>query len=85
MPDCSKYCWNSNKCNNKKYVRSEAYLQEHLFEHFNSAGHNGFLLDASVTLIDKSDGKNHTNQEYYWQHNLKTLTPHGLINIVGDF
>ena len=41
----------------KKYAGGEACLQEHLFEHFNSEGHNGFLRDVSVTLIDKTGGK----------------------------
>ena len=27
--------------------------QEHLFNHFSSLCHNGFLTDASVTIIDK--------------------------------
>ena len=32
-------------------------MQEHLFEHFNSEGHNEFLHAVSVTLINKTDGK----------------------------
>ena len=53
-------------------MRVEACLQEHLFEHFNSEGHNGFLLDVSVTLIDKSTllNKNITR-------NIPTLALHG--------
>ena len=38
-------------------------------------GHNGFLHDVSVTLIDKTDGKNLIKQEHYWH--LKNLAPHG--------
>ena len=55
--DCSRYRWNNYKCNDKKNARGKACLQEHLFEHFNSEGYNGFLLDVSVTLIDKTDAK----------------------------
>ena len=55
--DCSRYRWNNYKCNDRKNARGKACLQEHLFEHFNSEGHNGFLLDVSVTLIDKTDAK----------------------------
>ena len=40
----------------------EACLQEHLFEHFNSEGHSGFLHDVSVKLIDKTDAKNPINE-----------------------
>ena len=32
-------------------------MQEHLFEHFKSEGHNVFLENVSVTLIDKTNGK----------------------------
>ena len=32
-------------------------MQEHLFKHFNSMGHNGFV-NVSITLIDKTDDKN---------------------------
>ena len=30
-------------------------MQEHLFRHFSSPGHNGFLKDVSITFIDKID------------------------------
>ena len=40
-------------------------LQEHLFEHFNSEGHNGFLHDVSITLIDKTDANTLIKQEHY--------------------
>ena len=53
-------------------------MQQNLFEHFNSEGHNGLLHDVSVTLINKTDAKNPHKQEHYWQHTLKTLAPHGL-------
>ena len=51
---------------------------------FNSDGHNGFLHDLSVTLINKSDAKNPIKQEHYWWHILKTLATHGL-NVEDDF
>ena len=56
--DCFRYRWNNYKCNGRKFARGEACLQEHLFEHFNSEGNNGFLHEVSVTLIDKTDAKN---------------------------
>ena len=76
--DCFRYRWNNYKCNDRKYARGEACLQEHLFEHFNSEGHNGFLHEVSVTLIDKIDAKNPIKREHHWRHTLKTLSPHGL-------
>ena len=62
----------------------ETCLQEHLFEQFNSERHNGILHDASVTLINKTDGKNSIKREHFWPHTLKTLAPHGL-KVEGDF
>ena len=56
----------------QKNMRVEASLQEHLFEHFNSEGHNGFLLDVSVTLIDKSTLLNKSITR-----NIPTLALHG--------
>ena len=82
--DCFRYRWNNYKCNDRKYARGEACFQEHLFEHFNSEGHNGFLHDVSVTLIDKTDAKNPIKREHYWRHTLKTLAPYGL-NVEDDF
>ena len=46
--------------------------------HFESEGHNGFLEDVSVALIDKTDGSDPTKQETFWMHVLKTLVPYGL-------
>ena len=47
-------------------MTGEACFQEHLSENVNSDGHNGFLHDLSVTLINKSDAKNPIKQEHYW-------------------
>ena len=82
--DCFRYRSNNYKCNDRKFAREESSLQEHLFEHFNSEEHNGFLCDVSVTLIDKTDAKNPIKREHYWRHTLKTLAPHGL-NVEDDF
>ena len=76
--DCFRYHWNNYKCNDRKYVRGKACLQEHLFEYFKSKGQNNFLHDVSVTLIDKTDAKNPIKREHCWRHTLKTLAPHGL-------
>ena len=76
--DHFRYRWNNYKANDRKFQRGEPCMQEHLFEHFYSEGHNGFLDDVSVTLIDKTDGKDPKKREYYWMRTLKTLTPDGL-------
>ena len=53
-------------------------MQEHLFKHFNSMGHNGFFKNVSRTLIDKTDGKNPKKREDYCRRTLKTYWPFGL-------
>ena len=62
--DCFRYRWNNYKCNERKYTRGEACLQQHLFEHFNNEGHNEFLHGVSVTLIDKIHGGNPIKREH---------------------
>ena len=39
---------------------------------------NGFLINVSITLIDKTDGKNHKKREDYWRRTLNTYSPFGL-------
>ena len=46
--------WNNYKSNDKKYLAGEPCMQEHIFQHFNSEGHTGFLKNVFVTLIDKT-------------------------------
>ena len=53
-------------------------IQEHLYRHFSTPGHGGFLNDVSVTLIDKMDGSDPKKQEDYWMKTLKTMVPYGL-------
>ena len=54
-----------------------------MFKHFNSMGYNGFLNNVSITLIDKTDGKNPKKREDYWRRILKTYSPFGL-NVEGS-
>ena len=50
--DPFRYCWNNYKDNNRKAERGVEHMQADLFEHFASHGHNGFLEDYAITLID---------------------------------
>ena len=70
--------WNDYKPESRKLDRNEKYMQEYLYSHFESEGHNGFLEDVSITLIDKTDGSDPTKRETFWMHTLKTLAPYGL-------
>ena len=72
------YRWNNYKDNNRKAERRVEHMQADLFEHFASNGHNGFLEDCTITLIDKTDGADPTRREEYWRRVLKTVSPYGL-------
>ena len=76
--DSFRYRWNNYKDNDRKHSRRESCMREHLFKHFNSMGQNGFLNNVSITLIDKTDGKNPKKREDYWRRALKTYSPFGL-------
>ena len=54
------------KDNNRKYLRKESCMQQHLFEHFSSEGHKRFLDDVSIIFIDKTDPKDPNKREQYW-------------------
>ena len=57
--------WNNYKDNARKFDRKESCMQEHLYKHFQMEGHKGFLNEASVTFIDKTDGKDLKKGERY--------------------
>ena len=70
--------WNSYNDNDRKFQRNESCMQQHLYEHFYSKGHNGFLGNVSISLIDKTDGFQPKKRDNYWTRTLKTLAPLGL-------
>ena len=76
--DSLRYRWNNYKDNDRKHACKDSFMQEHLFKHFNSKGHNGFLNNVSITLIDKTDSKNPKRREDYWRRTMKTYSPFGL-------
>ena len=41
-----------------------------------SQGHSGFLNDASIIFIDKTDPKDPNEREHYWWR-IKTIPPQG--------
>ena len=43
--------WNNYKDNTRKFDSKEFCMQEHLYKHFQTDGHKGFLNEASVTKI----------------------------------
>ena len=57
--------WNNYKDSDRKAQRGEEHIQPKLFQHFHSEGHNGFLHDCSIILIDKTDGSDPRRREEY--------------------
>ena len=69
--------WKSYKCNDRKYTRNEDCLQEHLFKHFHSGKHAGFLENVEIMLIHKNDSQNPKKKEEYWRRTLIIYAPFG--------
>ena len=75
--DTFRHRWNNYKSNGRKFQRSEPCMQEHLFRHFSSPGHNGFLNDVSVTFIDKVDHSDPVKRENFLREILVTMAVYG--------
>ena len=73
--DSFRFRWNSYKDNNRKFLRDQSCMQQHIYEHFSSEGHCSFLDEVSITFIDKTDPKDPNKREHYWRHALKTMAP----------
>ena len=82
--DDFRYRLKNYKLNSRKVDRKGSYIQEHLYRHFSSPCHKGFLNDVSVTLIDKTNGSDPKKREDYWIETLKTMAPYALY-IEGSF
>ena len=70
--------FNNCKRNDGKFQRGERCVQENLFWHFYSEGHECFLKDVPITLIDHTDASDPKKTENYWMRNLETLELDGL-------
>ena len=73
-----RHRWNNYKSKDGKFQRSVPCMQEHLFWHFSSPDHNGFLSDVSITFIDKTDPSDPLKRENVWRETLWTMAPYGL-------
>ena len=70
---------NNYKDNARKFDREESCMQEHFYKYFQEEEcHKGFMNEASVTFIDKTDGKDPKKRERYWIRTLKTMESYGL-------
>ena len=58
--------------------------QQFLQNDFLQDDYRGFLEDADVILIDKTQAYDPTKREYYWMRTLKSLYSDGL-NLESDY
>ena len=49
-------------------------MQEHLYKHFYSDGHNGFLEDVAITLINKTDHRDPKKQGKLLNENFQNVS-----------
>ena len=61
---CSR--WNNYKSDSRKYSGGCSCMQQHLFNHFCTSGHIGFLDYISITFTDKIDPSDPLKREDYW-------------------
>ena len=73
-----RFRWKNYRCNDRKYTKNEECFQEHLFRHFHSGEHTGFLGNVKITLTDKTDGQNPKKREDYWRRTFKIYAPFGI-------
>ena len=65
-----------------EFDRKKSCMQEHLYKHFQTEGHKCFLNEASVTFIDRADGKGPKKREWYWMWTLKTMKHYGQLHLL---
>ena len=55
--------WNNTESDSRKHGQRAICMQQHLFNHFCTSGHCGFLEDVSLTFIDKTDPSDQLKRE----------------------
>ena len=69
--------FNNYKACSRKFNSGASVAQAEFFRHFTEEGHQGFLKDISVKIIDRLTGGNRM-RESFWQYRLDCFTPKGL-------
>ena len=69
--------FNNYKACSRKFNSGASVPQAEFFRHFTEEGHQGFLKDISVKIIDRLTGGNRM-RESFWQYRLDCFTPKGL-------
>ena len=76
--DGFRYRWDNYKNNYRNDDFNHPCMQRHLYEHYSSVGHCGFLEQVSITLIDNTDPSDPLKREDYWRRTLCTMAPYSL-------
>ena len=76
--DDFRYRWDNYKNSSRNDDCNEPCIQRHLYEHYSSVGHCGFLEHVSITLIDNTDPSDPLKRENYWRRTLCTMAPYSL-------
>ena len=75
--------WNNYKSNDRKFLNRQPSFQEHIVQHFNTWCHSSFLVNVSITFVDKTDPSDPEKQEKCWIQTLKTMTSWSLL-VLGN-
>ena len=70
--------WNDYKSHSRKQGQGAECLQQHLFNHFCTCSHCGFLEDVSLTFINETDPTDPVKGEDCWRSTLKAMEAFGL-------
>ena len=70
--------WNNYNSDLRKHGLGAICMKQHLFNHFCTSGHCGFLEDVSLTFIDKTDLSDPLKKKDYWRSRRKTMAIFGL-------
>ena len=76
--DQFRYRWSNYKSHSRNYDCNQPCMRRHLYEHYSSVGHCGFLEHVSIKLIDKTDPSDPLKRENYWRFTLCNMTPYSL-------
>ena len=58
--------WNNHKINDRKNVRTQAYMQEYFFEQFKPEGHNYSVGNVFIAFMDATDAKDSKIVSIVW-------------------
>ena len=70
--------FNNDKACSCTFNSGASAPQAEFFRHFTEEGHQGFLKDISVKIIDRLTGGGNKMRESFWQYRLDCFTPKGL-------